>query len=282
MIFKEFRGRKLLIATKHHKEKVLQPILEKELGVKCFVSQHFDTDLLGTFSGEIPREEDAVSTLRKKCYQAMEAEGCDLVVASEGSFGNHPSVFFAPADEEFLMLLDQKNGFEILVRKLSLETNYKSLSVKDDEGVFSFLKTVGFPEHALILRPSEDNFSCIIKGVSEETELWDGIRKMKKDFGSCYLETDMRALYNPTRMKIIEKAGHALIEKLKSRCPHCEMLGFGVTGIEKGLPCEDCLLPTHAILKHICKCEKCGFQKEILYPNGIEKENSMYCDYCNP
>jgi hypothetical protein len=32
-----FRGRNLLIATKHEKEKAIAPILEKELGVKCFI-----------------------------------------------------------------------------------------------------------------------------------------------------------------------------------------------------------------------------------------------------
>ena len=34
-----FKGRNLLIATKHEKEKVIAPILEKELGVKCFVDK---------------------------------------------------------------------------------------------------------------------------------------------------------------------------------------------------------------------------------------------------
>ena len=48
-----FAGRKVLIATKHKKELVLSPILEKELVVSCFVSEQFDTDILGTFSGEI-------------------------------------------------------------------------------------------------------------------------------------------------------------------------------------------------------------------------------------
>jgi hypothetical protein len=40
-----FKGRKLLIATKHEKEKVIAPILEKELGVSCFVINDFDVDI---------------------------------------------------------------------------------------------------------------------------------------------------------------------------------------------------------------------------------------------
>lgn len=51
-----FAGRKLLIATKHEKEKVIAPILARELGVKCFVVSNLDTDELGTFTGEIDRK----------------------------------------------------------------------------------------------------------------------------------------------------------------------------------------------------------------------------------
>jgi hypothetical protein len=40
----------LLLNTKG---KVIAPLLEKNLGVICFVNENFDTDLLGTFTGEI-------------------------------------------------------------------------------------------------------------------------------------------------------------------------------------------------------------------------------------
>ena len=53
-----FEGRKLLIATKHKKEIVIAPILEKELGVTCFVAPDLDTDELGTFTGEVERRDD--------------------------------------------------------------------------------------------------------------------------------------------------------------------------------------------------------------------------------
>jgi len=61
-----FEGRKLLVVTKHHKEKVIGPILSKELGVECAVARNFDTDILGTFSGEVERKNDPKSTLELK------------------------------------------------------------------------------------------------------------------------------------------------------------------------------------------------------------------------
>lgn len=44
-----FLNRKLLIATKHNKEKVIAPLFEKQPGVTSFVIDLFDTDTLGTF-----------------------------------------------------------------------------------------------------------------------------------------------------------------------------------------------------------------------------------------
>ena len=48
-----FKGRQLVIATKHHKEKVIAPLFEKAFDVKCFVSKNFDTDLLGTLQEKL-------------------------------------------------------------------------------------------------------------------------------------------------------------------------------------------------------------------------------------
>lgn len=84
-----FEGRKLIIATMHQKETVIAPILEKALGVHCFIDQTFDTDLLGTFSGEVERKLDPIATAKEKCLRAMRANNCDLGIASEGSFGAH-------------------------------------------------------------------------------------------------------------------------------------------------------------------------------------------------
>lgn len=88
-----FQNRKLIIATKHEKEKVIAPILENELKLICFIDEKFDTDTLGTFAGEIERELDPISTAREKFLRAMKHNNCHLGVASEGSFGQHPSFF---------------------------------------------------------------------------------------------------------------------------------------------------------------------------------------------
>lgn len=274
--------RKLFIATKHKKESVIAPLFLKEFRNFCFTSDEFDTDLLGTFTGEIDREDDALSTLRKKCITANETVKCDLVVATEGSFGNHPSLFFAPANDELIMIKDFKNNFEIIAREISLETNFNGKIINDETELLEFSKQINFPSHALILKPSEKNLSKIYKGINTKEKLLKKFSELKREFNSAYVETDMRAMYNPTRMKIIEKVTLKLIEKIKKRCPNCKFPGFDIVHAIPGLPCEMCLLPTQSTLSHLYKCKKCSFENIKEYPRGLKFEDPTFCDFCNP
>lgn len=277
-----FEGRDLIIATKHKKEKVIAPILEQALGVNCFLPEYFDTDTLGTFTGEVERELDPVSTVRQKCLMAMELSNSDLGVASEGSFGPHPTLFFASSDDEFLIFIDKTNELEIIVRELSLETNFNGSEIKNEQELFEFARRTKFPSHALILRKTKTEKIEIFKGITNEEELKITFNRMLEKYGSVYAETDMRAMYNPSRMNIIQNAAKKLIDKINSFCPQCNAPGFGVTDAKKGLECSLCGSPTNSILSFIFTCQKCHFKNEKLYPHKKMTEDPMYCDYCNP
>jgi len=277
-----FNGRKLLIATKHEKEKAIAPLLEKELGVNCSVAENFDTDVLGTFTGEVERKDDPISTARNKCLMAMELNYCDLAVASEGSFGPHPSLFFVHADDEMLLFIDKKNDLEIIVRELTTETNFNGIEIKTEKQLHDFAQQVNFPSHGLIVRKTKDDYTEIVKGITD----WETLNKTFYLFWekhkSAFVETDMRAMYNPTRMKVIEKATQKLIDKINSCCPQCNTNGFGITDANKGLRCMQCNFPTRSTLSYIYTCQKCFYSKEEMYPNKKTTEDPMYCDVCNP
>jgi len=277
-----FENRKLVVATKHHKERVLAPILEKELGVKCFTPEGFDSDLLGTFSGEIERELDPIATAREKCIRAMKMSNCDLGLASEGSFGPHPTMFYLPADDEFLIFIDARYSLEIIVRELSTSTNYGGTQIRTEKELLEFAKQTSFPQHALILRKSKSENSDIHKGILDEEVLKLTFESLLEKFGSVYVETDMRAMYNPTRMKVIEKAAQNLVTKIQSTCPDCKMPGFGITKAKKGLKCGLCGLPTNSIVSYVYECQHCQFQKEEMYPDQKTTEDPSLCDFCNP
>jgi hypothetical protein len=277
-----FKGRKLIIATKHEKEKVIAPILKKELGVKCFVALNFDTDELGTFTGEIERKDDPVSTARNKCLIAMKQNNCDLAIASEGSFGPHPTIGFINADDEILLFIDKKNNLEIFSRQVSTKTNFNGSEIKSYKELQQFAKSVKFPTHGIILRKSKYFKDDIYKGITNELELKTVHDNLKNKYGSVYAETDMRALFNPTRMDVIKKATKKLIEKIKTVCPKCTTPGFSITEAKPGLKCENCGFPTRSTLKHILTCNVCNFTEEKMHPHGRVSEDPTYCDICNP
>lgn len=277
-----FTGRKLLIATKHRKEMTIAPIIEKELAVKCYTSNVFDTDLLGTFSGELQRKDDALTTLRNKCIGASIANNCDLILASEGSFGTHPSIFFANANVELIMLKDFKNDIEIVAREISLETNFNGKTISSEYELLTFAEQIQFPSHGMILRPAEKVYTKIHKGIVTHELLLQQYKELKAEFVCVYAETDMRALFNPTRMKVIKKATQNLIEKIKHLCPNCSTPGFDIVTAQAGLPCENCSLPTRSTLSYLYQCKKCTHSENKLYPRGIKFEDPTYCDNCNP
>lgn len=277
-----FKGRHLLIATKHEKDKVIAPVFEKELGVKCFVCPGIDTDEFGTFTGEVERKDAPATTARRKCLMAIKLTNCDLAIASEGSFGPHPSIYFVPADEELLLFVDKKNDLEIIVRELSTETNFNGLEIKTEKELQEFASHSNFPSHGLILRKSKEDFSGIVKGITNPEELGRIFQSLISRHGMAYVETDMRAMHNPTRMKVIEKAACKLVDKIKSLCPKCRAPGFGIIGAKQGLPCKICNLPTGGTLSYIYSCQKCSFTNEEKYPNSKQTEDPIYCDVCNP
>jgi ribosomal protein S27AE len=277
-----FQDRKLIIATKHEKEKVIAPLLERALGVSCFVDENFDTDMLGTFTGEVERELDPIATARKKCLTAMELSNCDLGVASEGSFGPHPSMFFVNADDEFLIFIDKKNNLEIIVRELSTATNFNGKEIKNEEELLDFASAINFPTHGLILRKTKSDNDNIIKGITNLNRLKEAFTELLDKFKTVYAETDMRAMYNPSRMKVIEAATQKLITKINSLCPQCSQPGFGITDAKRGLACSLCGLPTQSTLSYIYVCQQCEYTKEEMYPHKKTTEDPMYCDYCNP
>lgn len=277
-----FQGRKVVIATKHQKESVIGPALKKAFGLEYIISECLDTDVLGTFSGEIERSKSPLETARQKCNMGMDICGVDLAISSEGSFGPHPEFFFVPAAEEIMVLKDRKNDLEISAKMLTQETNYASLSVTPETNLDAFLSHARFPSHGLILKKSMHEHVPVDKGIHEEYLLKTRINEYLNSFGSCYVETDMRAMHNPTRMKAIAELTERLILKINQCCPLCDSPGFDITDANRGLPCSLCAMPTRSIKNFIYTCKKCHYTQLESNPENKKEEDPLFCDFCNP
>lgn len=277
-----FENRRILIASQHKKEDVLSPLLTKALGVTPVICRTLDTDQLGTFTGEIERVHDPLTAARRKCEIGMELSGTDLAVASEGSFGAHPGIPFVPADDEIIILVDKKNKIEIAAREITTETNFRSTTLDNEKALRRFAEDALFPSHGLILSDGQKNKQHITKGINSWNELMECFQTMMSKQMKIHVETDMRAMFNPTRMKAIGKACEKMIEKIKSTCPHCSCPGFAVFSVQEGLPCSLCSRETRSTLLHLYRCQRCHYEEIKRFPHNKSEEDPMYCDYCNP
>lgn len=278
-----FRDRLAVIATMHRKELAIAPILERSLGVRVTVPQDFDSDLFGTFTRDIERPASQVETAKLKADKALELTDADLAIASEGSFFPHPMLGI-PCNREIVFLLDKKHNLTVYGEFFSTDTNFRHQEISSYEQAYEFALKVGFPDHAvlLMLDATTSAKETIYKGITSENLLKESVHGLLKQSSRIHIETDMRSLYNPTRMNNIAKATEDLVRKLQQLCPNCNFVNFDVVKKTKGLPCELCGLPTQVTRAHLYQCDRCQFQQEILFPDEIQIADPMYCAYCNP
>jgi predicted RNA-binding Zn-ribbon protein involved in translation (DUF1610 family) len=259
----------------HGKEAALRPPMEA-LGFKVHVAAGLDTDRFGTFSGEVERAGDMLEAARAKARAAFTLTGgaADWVVASEGAFGSSRAVPFLTDARELLLAWRPSDDLEVVETRVSFETNFAADDLPEGGDPSAFLERIGFPEHAVIVRAGE---AVLAKAVTERAALDALIARQ-----AVRLETDMRAHLNPTRMGEIAKAGEALARRLASPCPACAAPGFGLSRVERGLPCAACGTPTDLVRAEVHACPACGHEADRPRSDGRAEAEPGECPVCNP
>lgn len=273
-----------MLTTQHKKSMALEPPFRKILGASL-IENNLDTDQLGTFTGEIERKDTMLETAKKKCEWGLKFKNAEYALASEGSFGPHPFIPFLASDKEILYFIDKKRDFQLYITELFTETNYRMAELSCMNEVLAFAEKALFPSHALILRPFPLEIKApIFKGLQTKEELevafLTAIRA--SPIAKIWVETDMRASFNPTRMKMIGSLGEKLADRLSCLCPECSSPGWGMVDIEAGLQCCSCGTPTDLIKSEIFGCTKCEYREQVLPRHGKEKADPGQCPYCNP
>lgn len=281
-----FADRTAVLASMHKKEEVIAPVLKEKVGIDLLVPKGFNSDEFGTFSGEVKRRGNQLEAAQKKAERALAFSKETLAIASEGSFGSHPVIPFFPFNREIVLLKDRENSLELIGMATSTEANYKGSQVNSFEEALSFAESIGFPETGVIVKVRETSHKGteIIKGIVSTDSLEEAVQTLLdcSEDKSVFIETDLRAMYNPRRMKVIEEATKDLVSKMTSLCPNCSWPGYQITERVKGLPCSWCSLPTDLIKAHIYECKKCGYNEKETFPNGEESADPGNCNFCNP
>jgi len=275
------QGREILLATMHQKEFAIKQAMEETFGCKIVLPKNYDTDQFGTFCGEKERLMSAKKMVVHKAKVAMEQFSYELGMATEGSFGPHPLMPFTALHEELLSFIDATNQVEIVVIKRTNKTNYAMAEFSYKQSFDDFLSTYLFPSHAIIVREMASN-QVIAKGIQTRTDLDLAVEKAFKISKKIRLETDMRAMFNPTRMQIIQDLTLDLIKRIQSICAKCNTYGFGEMEVAGNLPCSSCRSDTQLFKNIIEKCIRCDYQ--IIKPraDNLYQADPSYCHYCNP
>jgi len=280
-----FAGRTLGVATIHAKEQAIGPPLIAALRLSgCTAIAGLDTDRFGAFSGEVQRTLEPLETCIAKAKHGAEVSGMDLVIASEGSFGPYPPAPFMPCNEELLVLYDACDDKVFFQRHVSLETVFGGDSCSSWAQVSAFAERMKFPGHGLVVRANEkwSAGDSMVKGILDRDALRSAAERIIAAHGTCWVETDMRAMMNPTRMKVIGEAAARFGEELKGACPVCGACWFRITGTRSGLPCALCGWPTESIRSMERGCWQCSHVQIEPRPDGKLEEDPQHCGNCNP
>jgi hypothetical protein len=211
----------------------------------------------------------------------MELSGFSIGIASEGSFGTDPFTGMQSWNRELLIWIDDRLGIEIIATSAG-KTNCSHRLIESWEEAEDFARSAGFPEHHLVVRPADENYQELRKGLADLASLEDAVC-WALDFAPnrrAFIETDMRAFANPTRLENIRLAAEDLARRLTSLCPACGVPGFSRVRLVRGLPCEDCGIPTNEAKADIHCCVRCEHQ--MLVVREREYASARFCGYCNP
>lgn len=275
-----YKNKQVLLATKHAKEQVIQPVFKSVL--HCQVNtKDFDTDKYGTFSGEIPRPLGPYQTCILKAKEAAEKFGYELSIASEGSYGPHPFIPFIPGGHEVMIFWDKSKDWIIAEQLITEKTNYSSIYVDSTTNIEGFLRQMGFPGHALIMQTATTK-EIIAKGINDIHLLQSCLKSGYKVEDRLLLTTDMRAMLNPTRMKVLSELAIKLANRIKTNCPGCWAPGFGFKKTQDNLLCQSCDSPTSLYKFELYGCVQCCYEESKPRKDGLEYASPEFCNYCNP
>ncbi len=272
-----YQDQSIVVAVENEEDVVMTPLLSQALGMHCKVGM----GPIQSAENDVYPASELLAAAREKCKAAMERFQIDLAISSAAAFEYDQEFPNKRIHKEIMVFCDRKRQIEMTVSETTTETNFQSVMLNSIKDLQEFSETTGFPSHALNVVVVNGKTE-IIRGLNNWKHLALNFNKAFKEKGIVNVHTDMRAAYNPSRMKVIRALTYKLIEKIKTACPQCQSPGFTVTSIQKGLPCEVCKRPTNSDLIHHCTCTNCGYSRERKYPKGKRVENALYCLHCNP
>lgn len=276
-----YSNQKISLLTQHGKESVIMPELAT---IQCDVIHvhGFDTDQLGKFTRDKAREGTQIEAARKKARIGMQLVKLPLGIANEGVFSADPVMGIIPWNYELVILIDDIHNIELTAYADSKAQHFHKM-VDSWAGLEDSLTQFNFPTYYLVVRPEHEHYPRYIAGINNTKGLQEAFDWALQESTNkkVFVENDLRAFANPTRMATIAQATKQLVQKMQSACPKCQAPGFWVTEKIPGKECAVCRLPTKIAQYDHWSCSKCNYSNDVLM-NGDQFSDPKFCDYCNP
>lgn len=276
-----YSNQKISLLTQHGKESVI--ILElATIPCKVIHVHGFDTDQLGKFTRDKAREGTQIEAARKKAQIGMQLADLPLGIANEGVFSADPMMGIIPWNYELVILIDDIRNIEITANANSKAQHFHMM-VDSWADLEDSLNQFNFPTHYLVVRPEHENYPRYIAGINNPKGLREAFDWALQESSNkkVFIENDLRAFANPTRMATIAQATKHLVQKMQSLCPQCQAPGFCVTEKIPGKECAICRSPTKITKFDHWTCSKCNYNNDVLV-NEDQFADPKYCDCCNP
>lgn len=269
-------------ATRHDKTPLVMPAFEFLLSMSL-VTIDFDTDSLGTFTGETPRKGSALDAAFAKARIGAESSADSLGVGSEGTIGPSRQLHLLTSDIEIVAFVDLKRNVRVAEHSVSHDIRAFALTVEPRDEYHSRLAKSGFPVHGVIVRPADGAISPMFKGLHSPADVDSAVRTcaVASSNGKARIESDFRANHCPSRRPTIADAGRRLAFRLKSCCPECGAPGWGVVSVTTGVPCSLCGEVVDVPAREILGCSACPARSPAPKPLRTSVDPSR-CPQCNP
>lgn len=265
----------IALLTLHGKAQALEP-LARDLGLALVVDEGYDTDQLGTFTGETARAGTQVEAAARKARLACERNGTRYGLGSEGSFGPDPYLGSVPWGIEVVVWYDAVLDVQVHAAHQGPEVCWRQQTVATVSEGLAFAQSVGFPAQGVVVgKPGDALFDKNLRDT-------DGLRHALEQAlaqGPAWVETDLRAHRNPLRMQAIARAGVALGQRLAQRCPGCGARGFGPVRLLPGARCDCCGHATSNAHAQLLECPGCGHTEVQKLRETVPASR---CERCNP
>lgn len=220
----------------------------------------YDTDLLGTFSRDVPRHGTQLEAARAKARIGKGPSGLPQGLASEGAFGPDPYAGLFPWNVEIVVFnlrpARAGGGGHGLGQGL-----LRAPAVRGLGGAGGNRRKRRILRQQLVLRPDGQGDPRLLKGIADWPALHSAHAQARQQSigGLVFAETDGRAHANPSGMDMTHLAAKDLVRRLALPCPACFLPSYWLVERLPGLPCASCGLATRALKAEVHGCVKCGY-----------------------